>query len=272
MPCGVSGADRPARYDHVVWIWLENHTDQQVIGNPATPYTSAVAAQCATATRYSSVGSPSLPNYIGATSGDTHGITDDAGPPAHPIDSDNIFRQVRASGRVERSYVESMPANCATAPSGRYAVKHNPAAYYTGADDRKACMSDDVALGSTESGALATAIRLDTLPAFSFITPDLCNDTHDCSVGTGDAWLATWLPMLLDSAAYRGGRTAIFIVWDEPTPMPFIMIAPTVPRGTTVDAPIDHYSLLRTTQELLGLSPLLGRAATAPSFRDAFNL
>jgi hypothetical protein len=271
MPCGIN-TDRPVRYDHVLWIWFENHTDQQVIGNRAAPYMNALSLQCGTTTRYASVGSPSLPNYIGATSGDTHGISDDAGPPSHPIDADNIFRQVRASGRVERSYLESMPTNCATAASGRYAVKHNPAAYYTGADDRRACTTDDVPLGSIQSGALASAIELDTLPAFSFITPDLCNDTHDCSVGTGDAWLSTWLPMLLDSAAYRGGHTAIFIVWDEPTPMPFLVLAPTVPRGATIDTPIDHYALLRTTQELLGLSPLLGRAATAPSFRDSFNL
>jgi hypothetical protein len=272
MPCGISTVDRPAHYDHVVWIWFENHTNQQVIGSRAAPYTSAVASQCGTAARYSSIGSPSLPNYIGATSGDTHGITDDAGPPLHPIDSDNIFRQVRASGRVERSYLEAMQTNCATAASGRYAVKHNPAAYYTGADDRQACMNDDVPLGSIQSGALASAIELDTLPAFSFITPDLCNDTHDCSVGTGDAWLATWLPMLLDAAAYRRGHTAIFVVWDEPTPMPFIVLTPTVPSGRNVDAAIDHYALLRTTQELLAISPLLGRAATAPSLRDAFNL
>ena len=264
--------DRPARYDHVVWIWFENHTEQQLIGNRAAPYTSALASQCGTATRYSSVGSPSLPNYIGATSGDTHGISDDADPPSHPIDSDNIFRQVRASGRAERSYLEAMPTNCATASSGQYAVKHNPAAYFTGGDDRRACTTDDVPLGSVQSGALASAIKDDTLPAFSFITPDLCNDTHDCGVGTGDSWLATWLPMLLDSVAYRGGRTAIFVVWDEPTPMPFIALAPTVPSATKIDTPSDHYALLRTTQELLGTSPLLGRAATAPSLRDALEL
>src|SRR5256885_2364498 len=74
----------------------------------------------------------------------------------HPQTGDTLSRQVRAGGGTARSYVESMPTNCAVAPQARYAVKHNPAAYYTGGDARHACVADDVPMGTTTAGALAS--------------------------------------------------------------------------------------------------------------------
>jgi hypothetical protein len=250
-------------YEHVVWVLMENHSYRQVIGSSAAPYETALAKQFGTATHYASVGSPSLPNYIAATSGSTQGIGDDAGPGAHALTVDNIFRQVRTAGKTERSFEESMPTNCVVSSVDAYAVKHNPAAYYVGGDDRTACRSNDV--------SFSDLLPSGRLPTFSFVTPNLCHDTHDCSVAAGDAWLKAFLPPLLASDEYRSGTTAIFVVWDEYTPMPNIVIGPTVPRGSVSSESFDHYSLLRTTEELLGL-PLLGRAASASSMRGAFHL
>jgi hypothetical protein len=264
--CGVS-ASPPAAYRHVVWIWMENHRWGQVLGNPgAAPYEVGLADQCGTATNYHSVGSPSLPNYIGATSGSTWGIGDDASPSSHQLTVDNLFRQVRTVGGSERSYEEGMTSPCQLDSSGRYAVKHNPAAYYSGDSDRTACQADDVPLSAFQAD-LATG----HLPTFSFVTPDLCHDTHDCPVSTGDQWLAGWLPPLLNHDDYRSGQTAVFVIWDESTPMPNLIIAPSVRPRTTVSDSFDHFSLLATTEQLLGLLPL-ARAATAPSMRPAFNL
>ena len=103
------------------------------------------------------------------------------------------------------------------------------------------------------------------------MTPDLCHDTHDCPVRDGDKWLAQWIPAILDSPSYRAGKLVVFIVWDEPTPMPLIVISPTTAPGATSTSGFDHYSLLRTTEELLGL-PFLGKAARATSMRGAFGL
>jgi hypothetical protein len=270
-PCGAS-ATPPAVYDHVIWIWMENKTFNQVIGTSHAPYETSLAKQCATATQYSSVGSPPLPNYLGATSGSTHGIFNDGAPAVHPITTDNLFRQVRAQGGTARSYQESMTGNCNLGTSGRYAVKHNPAAYYVGDSDRAACEADDVPLGSLQSGALRHDLDTDTLPTFAFVTPNLCHDTHDCSVRTGDRWLQQWLPVLLASNSYAAGSTAIFVVWDEDSPMPFVAIAPTVPTRTVVSANVDHYALLRTTEEMLGIPTQLGAAAQAPSMRTSLHL
>lgn len=269
--CGWT-AEPPQAYEHVVWIWMENHSFKQVIGNEAAPYATALAHQCGTASSYATVGSPSLPNYLGATSGNTHGINDDGDPAIHPLNVQNLFGQVRASGRTEASYQEGMRGTCQLTSAGRYAVKHNPAAYYSSAGDRAACQVDDVPLGTTGSGLLRDALTSGSLPAFAFITPDLCNDTHDCPVATGDAWLGSWLPMILASDVYRAGRTAVFVVWDEPTPMPNLIVAPSVRPGTVDPDGFDHYSLLRTTEELLGLDPRLGHAASAASMRPGLHL
>lgn len=269
-PCGGIGAP-PATYAHVVWIWMENHAYHQVIGSPSAPYETTLAHQCGTASHYASVGSPSLPNYLGATSGSTQGITDDGDPSAHRLTVDNLFRQVRAAGRTVRSYQEAMPGACSLRSSGTYAVKHNPAAYYAGGSDREACQADDLALGTVESGALAQDMASGALPAFSFVTPDLCHDTHDCSVAAGDTWLSRWVPKILSGPTYRAGATALFVIWDEDTPMPNIVISPFTPPGTVASERFSHYSLLRTTEELLGL-PLLAGATSATSMRASLHV
>ena len=68
---------------------------------------------------------------------------------------------------------------------------------------------------------------------------------------------------------------AVFVTWDEGVGssqrIATVVIAPTVPRGTRVATHFTHYSLLRTTEELLGLSRL-GAAASARSMRTAFHL
>jgi phospholipase C len=245
---------------------MENHRASAVFGNDSAPYENSLRSACGSTSTYEAVGSPSLPNYIGASAGDTFGVTDDAAPSSHALSADNLFRQARAAGIGSRSYEEAMPAPCALASGGRYAVKHNPAAYFVGGDDRDSCQRDDVPFDRFADDLAAGA-----LPGFSFVTPDLCDDTHDCPVATGDAWLARWVAQIVLSPQFAAGTTVVFVVWDEPTPMPLLVVAPSVSPGADAPGPLDHYSLLRTTEELLGL-PLLGRAASAPSMRDAFGL
>ena len=269
--CGES-TPPPARYDHVVWIVMENHMRASVIGSRDAPFETYVAASCGSADDYRMVGSPSLPNYIGMTTGGTQDVRDDASPARHVLTVDNIFRQVRATGRKAITYAEAMPSPCTLVGSGRYAVKHNPAAYFQGGDDRVACRRDNVPAGTLASGAFVSALRTKTLPSFAIVIPDLCNDTHDCSVATGDQWLSEWVPAITRSSSYAEGRTAVFIAWDEMTPMPFIAIAPTVVHGVVTHTALDHYALLRTTEELLGIPTHLGRAATAPSMRSLFRI
>jgi hypothetical protein len=245
---------------------MENHSWGDVIGNSAAPYLTNLAHACGTDTDYADVGSPSLPNYLGATSGSTWNVTDDSDPASHPISADNLFRQVRAAGGTERSFVESMPANCEQVSQGSYAAKHNPAVYYVGGDDQAACHVDDVPFAAFPA-ILASA----SLPTFTSITPNLCDDMHDCGVASGDQWLATWVPRIVASPVYQSGTMAIFIVWDESTPTANVAVAPSLRPGTSAGVAVSHYSLLRATEEMLGL-PLLGAASSALSLRPVFGI
>jgi hypothetical protein len=269
-PCGTADAP-PSQYEHVVWIWMENHSDTAIRDSPQAPYLNQLMRQCASASNYAAVGSPSLPNYVGATAGSTFGITDDADPSAHPLEADNLFRQVRSMGRTAKSYEESMPTNCSLVGSGRYAIKHNPEAYFTAVADRTACGRDDVPLGEVSHGELSDDLARDTLPTFAFVTPDLCNDTHDCPTATGDQWLALWMPVILGSPAYKSATTVVVVVFDEPTPMPNVFIAPSIVPGTTTPGGFSHYSLLRATEEMLGIHMFLGAAQSSAGLRAAIH-
>jgi phospholipase C len=253
---------------------MENHSYNQVIGSTSAPYENSLARACGLATNYHGITHPSLPNYMAGTGGTTAGITTDCSPSAScESKGASIFGQVSASGRQWRSYQESMPSKCDLSSARAYAVKHNPAAYYTAI--RSQCRSWDEPFGTTSSGAFVSDLSAGRLPAFSFVTPNLCHDTHDCSVATGDAWLKAVVGRIVGSATYHAGRTAIVITWDEgfasSNQVPTIVVAPSTRAGTRSSTRFDHYSLLRTTEEMLGRAKI-GHAATATSMRAAFHL
>ena len=261
-PCGgLASQTPPTTYAHVVWIWMENKSYGDIIGSSSAPYGNQLAQHCGLATSYFGVSHPSLPNYLAATSGSTWGISDDNPPSSHPLQVSSIFGQIGSSA----SYEESMPSNCDLTDSYPYAVKHNPEAYYVPV--RTACQSKDVPLDAFDANAL---------PAFSFVTPNLCNDMHDCSVATGDAWLQSFIPRILSSADYQAGKTAIFLTWDEDdnssnNQVPMIVLSEYTAPGTRSGTGFDHYALLRTTEELLGVG-FLGGAAAATDMRPSFHL
>jgi len=260
--CGKHAA-KPARYDHVVWIVMENKSFGDVIGSSSAPFTNALASACGLAENFHAETHPSLPNYIAMTSGSTHGVADDGPPSSHPIRGASIFSQL---GRGWRALQESMPGPCARTSSGRYAVRHNPAAYYTNL--RRSCARQDVPMSRS---------RPDISARFTFITPNLCNDTHDCGVGAGDRFLRGIVTRIVSSAQYARGRTALFITWDEDdgsaaNHIPTLVVAPGTRAGTRSRVRFNHYSLLRTTEELLGIRQKLGAAARARSMRSAFGL
>ena len=269
-PCGVAPAP-PVVYRHVVWIVMENKAWYDVMGSSAqAPNIKRVAGLCGVAAAFYGEAHPSLPNYIAMTSGGTQGVTDDGSPSSHQLPVDNVFRQV---GNW-RALQESMPAACSTSDSGEYAVRHNPPLYYLRL--HSTCPVRDVPLGA----------KPDLSAKFTFVTPDGCHDMHSSScastikdqVRVGDAWLGSFLNEVFATPQYRSGTTAVIVTWDESShgdpasqEIPTLVIAPSIRPGTLATRRFDHYALLRTTEELLGLRTLLGAAATAPSMRAAFR-
>ena len=121
-----------------------------------------------------------------------------------------------------------------------------------------------------------------TLARYNFITPDTCNDMHDLigcatlnAVQNGDDWLQQALPPILASDAYQNGGI-IFITWDEGAgsdgPIGMIALSKDAKVGYSNDIPYTHSSLLRTLQEIFGVTPLLGDAANATDLSDLFTV
>jgi hypothetical protein len=280
-PCGTVTA--VPTYTHVIWIWMENHSYGDIINSAQAPYINSIATECGLATNYHNLSHPSLPNYVGAASGLAVKSLKPFDPDCNPskrcsTSAPSIFGQ----GETWKAYEESMPTNCAPANSGEYAVRHNPPPYFTGLTG---CSSLDVPYPQ-----LATDLAGGVLPAFSFITPNLIDDMHDGTIAQGDTWLNSNLPVILNSPEYQSGTTAVFITWDEGTggktgedcstnttdascQVATIVVSPSTVPGTTSATLFNHYSLLGTAEQLLGL-PLLGEAASSATMTmtSAFNL
>jgi phospholipase C len=278
-PCGT--VTTAPHYSHVVWIWMENHSYSDIIGSSQAPYINSVAGECGLATNYHNLSHPSLPNYVGATSGlavsSLSTFDSDCSPSKRcSTSAASIFGQ----GESWKAYEESMPSNCDTSNSGEYAVRHNPPPYFT---SLSGCSTFDVPYTK-----LASDLSAGTLPAFSFVTPNLIDDMHDGTIAQGDSWLSSNLPTILNSSEYQSDTTAVFITWDEGTggssgencasnttdnscKVATLVISPSTVAGSTSATLFNHYSLLGTAEQLLGL-PALGQASSFPTMTSAFNL
>jgi len=243
---------------------MENHGLDQVVGHQDAPALNSLIAACGFAANSHAISHPSLPNYLALTSGSTHGIGDSKDPADHRLATDNIFSQLGA-GRW-RTLAESMPEPCYPKNQGAYVPRHNPATYYVNLAGQ--CANQDVALTDTP----------DLSAPFTLIVPNQRNNTHDTDVAFGDRWLGTFMAKVIKSPEYQSGRTVVVITYDEDeddgnadNPIATVVVSPSTPKGVRSNIRFTHYSLLRTTEEILGL-PLLGAASTAASMREAFNL
>jgi phospholipase C len=270
-PC--IGARAPAEWHHIVVLMFENKTYDQVIG-PA-PYITSLANKCATASYWLDAntkvdGSPdgtykSKPNYATLTNGvspSVHGLISDAYATTTAVD--NIYNQLNLAGLTFKDYYEATAGGCAVRFSGDY---HDPIRYYDNV--ASICDAHDVPLST-----FMTDLNDGNLPAFSVLLPSNEHNMHNNSVASGDAYAQTILDPILNSPAYAKGDVAIFFLWDENSPIPNVLLAPSVATGTKIAVPtgnpISHFSALRTWEEMLGL-PLLGDTRLAPSLLSFFG-
>jgi phosphatidylinositol-3-phosphatase len=182
-----------ARRSRVIVVMLENAEYGDVIGSPAAPYVNSLVRRYGLMTQSYAIGHPSLPNYLALTSGSTHGIDSDCTSCA--VSATNMVDQLEAAKVSWGAYLEDVPSPCFTgAQSGGYAKKHNPFAYYGDIVD-----SPTRCRRLVGSGPLAHDVRSARLPTFVWISPNLCDDGHDCGVSAADRFLARNAPALLRS-------------------------------------------------------------------------
>ena len=243
-------------FTHVVVVVFENHEASSIAGNADAPTFNSLARRYATLTKYDAVAHPSLPNYLALVSGSTHGISSDCTDCV--VHARNLADTLAAAGKTWKTYAEDLPYPGFTGgSSGRYVKKHDPLLYFRDVADSRARRNRVVPF--TRLGRDIAAHRL---PDFSLLVPNLCNDMHDCSVATGDAWLKAHVVPLLRSPALRG--VVVFVVFDEGTSdtggggrIEALALGPAVRRGSKFTRATNHYGLLRTIEDAWRL-PRLG--------------
>ena len=176
----------------------------------------------------------------------------------------------------------------ATATVG-YATRHNPFVYFHAIIDNAADCNSHVVRLDTLATDLASAANT---PAFSFIVPNLCNDGHDdptCADGKTagglpaiDRFLRAWVPQITNSPAFRKDGLLI-ITFDEAdtndstaccgeptgpnTPAPgltgpgggrigAVLLSPAIQPGTVSNTPYNHYSMLKSVEDIFALTHL----------------
>ncbi|HUO97109.1 MAG TPA: alkaline phosphatase family protein [Rhizomicrobium sp.] len=199
-------AETIPRYAHIFVIIDENHTTNEIIGNPAAPTFTRLAKEYGFASNYYAVRHPSEPNYVALVGGDTFGITDDdafyckpgstqwgcaksgrAGYVDHTVGAPNLTTQLEAAGLSWKGYFESIPepgslvyrwpGGPATGKQGSlYAVKHNGFMTFKNVQDDPRRAERIVGFDVLEHD-----IAANTLPNFAHIVPDLCDDMHGTS-------------------------------------------------------------------------------------------
>ena len=248
---------------HIAVIVMENHEYRDIVGNRDAPFTNRLARSGGLATEMYGVRHPSLPNYLALTGGSTFGITDDCTDCR--VRATSLVDQLEGAGLSWRAYMEGLPHPCFTgSDAGDYAKKHDPFAYYTRIAGNPGRCASIVPLNRLRTDESSGA-----LPRFVWISPNLCHSTHDCSVATGDKFLAGLVPPLLRALGPRG---LLVLTWDEGSSddgccrlatggrIATILAGGLARGGARMATPVDHYSVLRTIEDLFRLRRLRGAA------------
>lgn len=258
-------------FDHIFVIVMENRSQNQIIGNTSeAPYINQLASQYAVADNYAAVAHPSLPNYLALIGGDTFEVT--ANCTTCFVSAPNIVAdRIVPSGRTWKGYMESMPSTCLLGDHYPYAQRHNPFVYFDSIRLSAECAN--VVPFSALADDLASST---TTPNYAWVTPDLCNDMHDCSIATGDTWLNNTIPMILTSPAFTTRNSLVVVTWDEDdfshnNQVPLLLISPKIAAGVHSTTPYTHYSLLRTIEQAWDFAPLSANDAAASPMSDFFT-
>ena len=251
---------------HVIIVIEENHDYTQIIGSPAAPFINSLVADSNAAlfTQSYALTRPSQPNYLMLYSGSNQGVIDDRLPPGLPFSTANLGASLIDSGRTFAGYSEDLPyAGFNRTTYGAYARKHNPWVNWQDSPIRGIPASANLPLTNFPA-------QYDSLPTVSFVIPNQDNDMHNGrnpdTITTADKWLRGHLN---DYIQWAKTHNSLFILtFDEGRTagskrIVTLFVGGMVKRGQYNET-INHYSLLRTVEEMFGLPHAGGSAAAKP--------
>jgi hypothetical protein len=251
--------------DHVVIVMEENHAYSQIIGSSAAPYLNQLAQQGALFTQSFGITHPSQPNYLDFFSGSNQGIVNDNCITSR-FGAANLGSELLAAGATFKSYSESMPsAGYTGCSSGNYVQKHNPASEFSNVPS-----ADNLPFTSFPT-------NFDSLPAVSFVDPNILDDMHNGTdptrIQTGDTWLRSHLDSYVSWANTH--NSLLIVTWDEDdsahgNQIPTIFVGPMVQPGQYSER-INHYNILRTVEDMYGTGHA-GQSANVNPITDVWTM
>ncbi len=254
-----SGGTTLPTVSHVVIVVEENKTLAQIRGNPHAPYINKLMRDGALFVNAHAERHPSLPNYFALFAGLVNGNGNDCPATGFPANAPNLASELFASHRAFAGYAESMPSpGFKGCWAGTYARKHVPWVQFSN-------------IPASASLPFSDLRSYDSLPAATMIIPDVNDDMHDGTIAMGDAWLAKHIAPLL---AWGATHDTLFVLtWDEgfdaSNHIPMLFFGPMVKPGV-YNEPVDHYTVLRTIEDLLQLPPT-GAAARKTAISDCWR-
>jgi len=241
--------------DHVIVVIMENHSYDQV---RLKPYTADLIANNTVCTQSYAVTHPSLPNYLALWAASTFDVTNDDCPsPGSPYTAENLGHACEVAGQTWRAYSEDLPVvGSAVCSDTGYRRKHAPWTDFSNLDHNNERPYTD----------LAADMSAGQLPVLAFVVPNQCNSTHDCSITTGDNWLAANVPLMLKALGPRG---VLILTWDEDDDASdnhilTVFAGETVKAGYSYTQTVNQHNIVCTICEALGLPPMGAAASAAP--------
>ena len=288
-------------FNYVVVIVMENQGLGDIVKNPSAPFMNQLASSFALANNYTAVNHPSLPNYLSLISGQDFASwskTDcNPSPGCSAGNASNIVDSLESRGLSWKAYMEDYPSSCGSQCSpgncftgdtgtGQYAARHNPFVYFDDIVNSTARCSRIVPAnlggkGGPDNLFLSDLASPSTASNLMWLTPNLCNDMHDCPVATGDNYLSKVVPNILNSTLFTHQKAALFITFDEGNgycPLNgssrdcvyAVWAGPVVKTNFQSSKQYNHYSFLNTLETVWKLPALTNNDGNATPMTEFF--
>jgi hypothetical protein len=262
-----SGSSTPV-IRKVFYLMEENRDSNQVYGASDAPYINGTLMTTYDyASDYTNVVHPSEPNYVWLEASNNncgdHTFTNDNDPSSSNSTgtTDHLVNYLGRVGRTWKSYQENLPGSCGIVSSGGYAAKHNPFVFFQDVVGSYSSPSTFCLDHVVDYGNLATDLATNNLADFIEITPNLCDDGHDCANASVETFLqSSTIQAVINYVTTPTNHAILIVDWDESEKTnvhPMLLIAPpsTLVGTHGVTTQVDHSSFVRSIQRIFSVDP-----------------
>lgn len=260
----------PTSIKHVVLVVLENEDAKRA---DTQPYLRELASRGALLNNYHALTHPSQPNYIALVAGSVFDVKSDK---PVVIDARHIGNLIEEKGLTWKTYAENYPGNCSLKERigvpffSQYVQRHVPFLRFKNVREDPARCARIV-----NASELDQDVANGTLPNFALYIPNDSNNGHDTGIERADSFLRKRFDPLLHDPRFADG-TVFIVTFDEgsdrgPNVVYTVLVGAGVRQGAVSNEWYDHYSLLRTIEEIFGTGTLGRHDDSATAINDVWQ-